>query len=241
VNLPAGFPYQEHKLGFEWPDNARARRITEVLSATPKASIEDMQRLQNDVVSLNARRLVALLKPLSSPDRNTQAALRLLSGWGGEEGPASTAAALDEVWWSRHLGHAFKAVVLARDAADAIGALHAGVLLESLEVPAQRFGADAIRKRNEVLLASRAPASADIDTLQGLDPARWQWGKLHFSYFVHPMAPILDHAARARVNVGPLPRGGRRLYGQRIELPPGQLLAGAWTIVPDGARRRELG
>jgi penicillin amidase len=208
MNLPAGFPYQEHKLGFEWPDNARARRISEVLSATPKASIEDMQRLQNDVVSLNARRLVALLKPLSSPDRNTQAALRLLSGWDGEEGPASAAAALYEVWWSRHLGHAFKAAVLPPAAADAIGAPHAGVLLESLEAPAQRFGADAVRKRDDVLLDSLARAWADMATLQGPDPARWQWGKLHFSYFVHPMAPLLDQAARARVNVGPLPRAG---------------------------------
>jgi penicillin amidase len=47
-----------------------------------------------------------------------------------------------------------------------------------------------------------------MEALQGAEPARWQWGKLHFSYFVHPMAPILDRAAHARVNVGPLPRGG---------------------------------
>lgn len=208
MNLPAGFPYREHKLGFEWPDNARARRIAQVLSATPKASMEDMQRLQNDVVSLNARRLVSLLKPLSSPDRDTQAALRLLSGWDGEEGAASAAAALYEVWWSRHLGTAFKAAVLAPAAAEAINAPHASVLLESLEQPAQRFGTDAVRKRNELLLASLGRAWADMATLQGPDPSRWQWGKLHFSYFVHPMAAILDRADHARVNVGPLPRGG---------------------------------
>ena len=106
MNLPAGFPYKEHKLGFEWPDNARARRIAQVLTGTPKASMENMQRLQNDVVSLNARRVVALLKPLSSPDPKTQAALRLLSGWDGEERAGSAPAALYEVWWSRHLGSA---------------------------------------------------------------------------------------------------------------------------------------
>lgn len=208
MNLPAGFPYREHKLGFEWPDNARARRIAEVLSKTPRASIEDMERLQGDVVSLNARRLVALLKPLSSPDQKTQAALRLLSAWDGEEKATSAAAALYEVWWSRHLGHAFKEAVLAPAAAQSFDAPHASVLLESLENPAQRFGADAVRKRNEVLLASLARAWAEVEGLLGPDPARWQWGKLHFSYFVHPMTPILDQAARAQVNVGPLPRGG---------------------------------
>ncbi|MGH8856100.1 MAG: penicillin acylase family protein, partial [Telluria sp.] len=208
MNLPPGFPYKEHKLGFEWPDNARARRIAQVLSKTPKASMEDMQRLQNDVVSLNARRLVALLKPLSSQDRTTQAALRLLSGWDGEEAASSAQAALYEVWWSRHLGNAFKAAVLPAQAARAMEAPHASVLLESLEKPARRFGADAVRKRNTVLLTSLAAAWAEMEGLQGPDPKRWQWGKLHFSYFVHPMAPMLDQAGRAQVNVGPLARGG---------------------------------
>jgi penicillin amidase len=208
MNLPAGFPYKEHKLGFEWPDNARARRIAEVLSATPKASMEDMQRLQNDVVSLNARRVVALLKPLSSQDGKTQAALRLLSRWDGEESAGSAAAALYEVWWSRHLGAAFKAAVLPPAAAAAMDAPHASVLLESLEKPAQRFGPDAVRKRNELLLSSLGRAWAEMEAMQGPDPTRWEWGKLHFSYFVHPMAPILDRAGHQRVNVGPLPRGG---------------------------------
>ncbi|KFI08528.1 PbsX family transcriptional regulator [Massilia sp. BSC265] len=208
MNLPASFPYREHKLGFEWPDNARARRIAEVLSKIPKASMEDMERLQNDVVSLNARRLVALLKPLSSPDQKTQAALRLLSAWDGEEQATSAAAALYEAWWSRHLGNAFKEAVLPPAAAQSFDAPHASVLLESLEKPAQRFGADAVRKRNAVLLTSLGRAWAELEGLQGPDPARWQWGKLHFSHFLHPMSPILDQAARAQVNVGPLPRGG---------------------------------
>jgi len=208
MNLPADFPYKEHKLGFEWPDDARARRIAEVLSATPKASMEDMERLQNDVVSLNARRLVALLRPLSSNDRDTQSALRLLTRWDGEETATSAAAALYEVWWSRHLGNAFRAAVLSPAATAVIDTPHPTVLIESLEQPAARFGKDAIRKRNEVLLRSLGEAWAEMATRQGPDPAHWQWGKLHFSLFVHPMAPLLDHAGRAQVNVGPLPRGG---------------------------------
>lgn len=208
MNLPAGYPYKEYKLGFEWPDNARARRIAEVLSATPKATMEDMQRLQSDVVNLNARRLVALLKPLSSQDRATGAALRLLASWNGEERADSAPAALYEVWWSRHLGNAFKAAVLTPAAAGTMDAPHPTVLLESLEKPAGRFGKDAVRKRNEVLLVSLAAAWAEMEARQGMDPKRWQWVKLHFSFFVHPMAPILDKAGQAQVNVGPLPRGG---------------------------------
>jgi penicillin amidase len=236
MNLPASFPYKEHKLGFEWPDNARAKRIADVLSKTPKATIEDMQRLQNDVLSLPARRLQALLKPLSSQDPKTRSALRLLSGWDCEETAASPAAALYEVWWSRHLGNAFKAALLSPEAARAMGAPHTSVLLETLEKPTRRFGAGASARRDQVLLTSLAAAWADMEHLQGTDPQRWQWGKLLFSYFEHPMAPILDNAGRAQVNVGPLPRAG-----ERVELPSRKLLAGAWSVVPHGAGRRRLG
>ena len=208
MNLPTSFPYREHKLGFEWPDDARARRIADVLSKTPKASIEDMQRLQNDVVSLTARRLVALLKPLSSPEAKTKAALNLLRGWNGEEGAQSAQAALYEVWWSRHLGRMFLDAALTPEAAHAVGAPHASVLLEALEHPAPRFGPNAQAKRDKLLLDSLGAAWADMERLQGTDAKRWQWGNMQFSYFIHPMAPILDNAARARVNVGPLPRGG---------------------------------
>ena len=211
MNLPPDFDYKKHKLGFEWPDNARARRIAQVLAATPKASLEDMERLQNDVVSLNARRLVALLKPLSSPDANTQSALRLLSSWDGEEGARSGAAALFEVWWSRHLGAAFKAAVLPAAAAQAIDTPHPTALLAALEQPQQpekRFGLDAARKRDALLFDSLASAWADMERLQGSDPARWEWGRLQFTLFEHPLAPLLDAAGRARVNVGPLARGG---------------------------------
>ena len=208
MNLPGSFPYKEHKLGFEWPDNARARRIADVLSRTPKASLEDMQRLQNDVVSLTAQRLVALLKPLSSRDPKTQAALTLLQGWNGEEGAGSAAAALYEVWWSRHLGRMFLEKILTPQAAQAVDAPHASVLVQTLEQPTPRFGTDAPAKRDALLLASLGAAWADMERLQGADAKRWEWGKMQFSYFVHPMAPILDHASRSLLNVGPLPRGG---------------------------------
>jgi penicillin amidase len=115
---------------------------------------------------------------------------------------------LYEVWWSRHIGNAFKAAVLSPAAAAVVDAPHASVLLESLENPAARFGADALRKRDQGLLDSLGRAWAELESMQGEDPARWEWGKLHFSLFVHPLAPLLDPAGRARVNVGPFPRGG---------------------------------
>lgn len=209
MNLPAGYPYRERKLGFEWTNNSRFTRISEVLSGLNKVSLEDSMRLQNDDLSIPARRLVALLKPLSSNEAQTQAALKLLAGWDAVERADSAQAALFEVWLSRHLGKAFKAAVLTPAAAEAMGAPDTAVLLDTLEQPQARFGQDALQKRDQVLLASLAAAYAEMEKLLGSDSAQWQWGKLHHNLMEHPLAAAVDdEATRAKLNVGPMPTHG---------------------------------
>jgi len=205
MNLPAGYPY---KLGFEWANSARMQRISEVLAGTPRATLDDMQRLQNDVVSLHARRLLALLKPMTSSNMKTQSALRLLAGWNAEVSANSPAAALFEVWWSRHLGNAFKAALLPPAAVRAMGVPDTALMLETLEKPAARFGLNAVSNRDEVLLNSLASAWSDMERLQGPDPVKWKWGGLQFSYFMHPLSQVVDDATRAKIDVGPFGRGG---------------------------------
>ncbi|MEO6920837.1 MAG: penicillin acylase family protein [Collimonas sp.] len=208
MNLPSDYPYRERKLGFEWTNNSRFTRINEVLSALEKVSLEDSMRLQNDDLSIPARRLMALLKPLSSGDAQTQAALNLLAGWDAIERADSAQAALFEVWLSRHLGKDFKAAVLSPAAADAMGAPDTAVLLDTLEQPQARFGQDAVQKRNQVLLASLAAAYAEMEKLQGSDTVQWQWGKLHHNLMEHPLAAAVDGTTRAKLNVGPMSTHG---------------------------------
>lgn len=208
MNLPAGFPYKEYKLGFEWAHESRAQRIAEVLGKPGKVGMEDMQRLQNDVVSIPARRVLAVLKPLQASEPGAQSALRLLNGWNAEVRPESGAAALFELWWSRHLGDAFKTLLLGPSGARTMGTPDPAVLLAALEQPATRFGMNANARRDRLLLDSLSAAWKEMVRLQGPDPARWAWGRLQFSYFMHPMSQAVDAATRARLDVGPLPRGG---------------------------------
>src|SRR5450830_1931996 len=208
MNLPADYPYQERKLGFEWTNNSRFTRISEVLASLPKVSLQDSMRLQNDDLSIPARRLGALLKPLSSGDVQTQAALTVWQGWDYVERVNSPAAALYEVWLTRHLGKAFKDAVLSKEAAAAMGAPDVAVLLDTLEQPQARLGDDAARKRDDILLTSLAGAYAEMVRLQGDDASQWQWGKLHHNLMEHPLAAVVDEATRARLNVGPLAKHG---------------------------------
>jgi len=223
MNLPADYPYRERKLGFEWTNSARHDRIDEVLAKLDKVSLEDSMRLQNDMVSIPARRLMALLAPLSSNDADTQAALSLLKGWNATMLADSPQAALHEVWFTHHLGRAFKNAVLTKAGADAVGTPDTAVMLDTLEHPQgaeRKFGEDpqqAGAKRDAVLLASLHDAWADMVRRQGPNPQAWTWGALHHNLNAHPFAAIVDEVQRAAGDVrNALPRGVDARIDKRV-------------------------
>ena len=207
-NLPPAYPYRERKLGFEWSPRSRYQRVSEVLSQLPKVSIEDSMRLQSDVFSVPARRLQVLLRSLHATDPRAQAATRLLIDWNLFVTADSAAAALFEVWWSRHLRATFKNTVLPSSAAALIRSADEEHMLDTLEKPEARFGKDAIAKRDDVLERSLRLAWIDMQKLGGADPAQWQWGQLHHAFFGHPLANAVDEVNKLRLNVGPMPKQG---------------------------------
>lgn len=207
-NIPADYPARERKLGFEWTNPSRHQRVHEVLGSLPKVSLEDSERLQNDILSIPARRLTVLVAPLASDDEKTRRALAFLRGWDARLRADSPQAALEEIWQLRHLRKAYREAVLRPEAAAAISATDMNVMLAGLETPDRRFGDDAVAKRNQLLLSTLKSAWEEMEKLQGPEPAFWQWGKFHFNLNEHPFAPIVDDATRARINVGPIAKNG---------------------------------
>jgi penicillin amidase len=169
------------------------------LKSLPKVSIEDSMKLQNDVTSIPARRLVALLAPLTSADPKTKAALDLLRGWDARETADSPQAALLEVWISGHLRKAFLAAVLPPNAAEAIGSPDTAVMLDRLPT---------LSNKDSVLLTSLTDAYVEMEKLEGVDTHAWQWGKLHHSLPEHPLLGAVDDDMRARLQPGPFPAPG---------------------------------
>jgi penicillin amidase len=208
MDLPADYPYKERRLGFEWSNPSRHQRIEEVLSKRTQVSLEDSMRLQNDVVSIPARRLVALLQPLMNEDAKMQAALKLLKGWDGSLDMDSAAAALEEVWFSRHLEKAFKEAVLSKEDASLFDTPSPTVMLEALEHPETRFSGNATEQRDKLLLTTIAAAYVEMESLEGTDPREWRWGKLHHNLSEHAFSGVVDEAARKALNVGPIETGG---------------------------------
>ena len=212
LNLPADYPYQERKLGFEWVNPSRHLRIEEVLKPLAKVSVEDSMRLQNDITSIPGRRLAALLGSMQSDDPKIRAALALLRGWNGVERADSPQAALTEVWISRYLGRAFLEAVLPKNAADAIAAPDTSVMLDALEKPQTLFpperGATAQQARDRVMLSTLRAAYLEMEKLQGPDAKAWQWGKLHHALPPHPFGEALARELRDQFQPGPFPKSG---------------------------------
>ena len=64
---PEDYPYPE-ALGYEWADDFRGKRVSEVLSQDRKFTLEEMGKLQNDYLAIPARKLVPYLKNIQFVD-----------------------------------------------------------------------------------------------------------------------------------------------------------------------------
>jgi penicillin amidase len=209
MNLPGDYPVAERKVGFEWADSARWQRIVEVLQANRKMTLADAMDLQNDDTSMLARRLIALLKPLSSEDADTRKALELLKTWDARDSADSAGAALFEVWIANHLGSALAKAVAPR-AADIIASDPASIsaVVAFLEKPDAALGAEPAAARDRILRDSLGSAVADVTDRLGADSSSWRWGRLHVAKFDHALMPLADKATAAQLSVGPLAFGG---------------------------------
>ncbi|TWB96108.1 penicillin amidase [Bradyrhizobium macuxiense] len=209
MNLPADYPVGERRVGFEWADSARWQRITEVLQANNKVTLADAMALQNDDTGMLARRLVALLRPLTSDDANVKKGLDLLKAWDARDTEDSAAAAVYEVWIANHLGPVLlkttapKAAELIAPEASSISAIVA-----YLEKPDAALGSDPAAERDRVLRDSLGAAVADVTDKLGSDASMWRWGRLHVAKFDHALMPLADKTTAAQMQVGPLAYGG---------------------------------
>ncbi|WP_406688922.1 penicillin acylase family protein [Saccharopolyspora sp. ID03-671] len=202
-NLPAG--HQNLGLGYEWTNPFRHQRIVEVLSGQRRHAVRDSELLQNDQLSLPARRIQALLSGVDSGEADLRRALRLLRDWDAVVGADSAAAALFEVWRSKHLGPGFARVAVPKAAAH-IEAVDDLVMLTELERPGRWLPDAAARDR--LLLDTLRTAYAEVRERLGHAETTWRWGRLHHSYFAHPASGAFSEHQRARFDVGPFPRGG---------------------------------
>ena len=204
MNLPADYPNEKYKVGFEWGDRARIDRIDELLGAKNQMTLADSIAIQSDTLSTQSRRAVALLGSLSSHDAAISQALSVLKAWNHEEGTDSVAAAIYEVWATKHLGKTTVAKVAPEAARKLIDHGQLQAVIEYLEHPDGALGADPAAARDAILLESLRGALAELTRRLGPDMTTWAWGRLHRANFEPAVAVLADPELRAQMSVGPL-------------------------------------
>lgn len=183
MNLPADYPVEARKPGFEWQNDARKMRIAEVLTANRKSTIADSEALQNDPTNVLARRVVPLLAPLAA-DPLLGRDVRLLQRWDGRATANSAAAALFETWLVKHLGRATVAELVPEAAKSIIGTGELGAIVDRLT------GGLTPEAQLRILRTSLLAAAEEVAAALGADRSKWAWGKLHHVRLEHALQGV---------------------------------------------------
>lgn len=196
MNLPPGYPAEDRRVGFEWHEPWRARRIRAVLGAQEQHTLADSQALQADVFSEPASRVARLVCAAPVESIEARAAQDLLRDFDGRLAADSAAAALVEVLWVRHLRPSLIAALVPDKATrKLIPPGDTESLLDRLET---------FDQRGPLLDGALSAAWATCGKLMGEDAATWAWGRIHRSLFAHPLSALGGEGW----DVGPFPLGG---------------------------------
>lgn len=233
--FPNDYPYPE-AVHFTWADPYRASRITEVLGSGRLFSPAEMARLQNDDLSIPARALVPLLEDLSFPNAATARARDAVVSWDFVMDKGSVPAGIYAMWQRRLLA-AVRDLMVPR-AAQAVlgtGAISTKRAIDWLYAPDGRFGSDPTGGRDAMLVRSLDEAVAELTKRFGADMATWQWGQdaYHHALIRHPLSAAVNESTRAKLDVGPAPRGGDGSTVSATGNGDNQTSGGSFKIIAD--------
>jgi penicillin amidase len=182
-----------HLIAHDYADPYRAQRITELLAAKPKVTLDDMRSLQADVWSPSAAALrpylLAAAQPQTDPERK---ALELVRSWDLRFTPESAGATIFQAWHAKLLPD-----IVADEMGDDLMKAYRGfatnqtpmftALMKTPDHPwfDDRRTKDKVETRDDIIRRAFREAVADLGQRLGDDPADWRWGKLHRAVFAH--------------------------------------------------------
>jgi penicillin amidase len=170
-----------------------------------------MMRLQQDELALPARSLVPMLRSVNPVEIKAKQARDRVLGWDFVLDRDSVPAAI-YVAWEKALRRAVWERLVPREARAVfpVSALSTERLIQWLTAPDGGFGDDPLAGRKALLLAALDQAVFDLERRLGPDTNRWIYGQELFKHALlrHPLSGAVVPAIQARLDVGPLPRGG---------------------------------
>jgi penicillin G amidase len=206
-------PEYPHFLSQDWDRGFRARRIVNMIDGVPGLfTIETFQKMQGDNYNLNAEVLTPLILEISMDDDRLEQAQALLREWDFQAQMDSAPAALFEVFW-KHLLALTYTNKLPENFPATGGSTWVEITRRLVGQPENPWwnnpNTSIAETRDHTFRQAFEAAVDELESLQGRDPFRWNWGGLHTVTFSNPTlgrsgpAPI-----RALFNRGPFPSSG---------------------------------
>ena len=184
-------------LSYTWAAPYRYEWIASVVGSMRAPGIEDFRRLQMDVHSVQADRILPKVLSFAFTDGRARKAVDILKAWNREVDPGSAGAALYEVFLVE-LVRALLGDVLGDDIALYFNAKLFGIEDVILDRPGSPFWRGEPAKVVEEALVK---AMESCRARMGADPRRWSWQRLHRFLFAHPGAT--NAIFRKLLNRGP--------------------------------------
>ena len=180
-----------HLVSTSWEAPYRAARITSVLESLPRASMDDMKRLQVDQRSAQPPRILPWLLQAHPESDAARAALGELKRWDGRVAADSSAAALFKTFYARAISKIF-----GDDLGPDVWSEYRGYtssVAKALDLvahsPQSRWCDDVTTAENEdcprILGDALELALEDLRLLQGSNPQKWRWDKQNDVWFPH--------------------------------------------------------
>lgn len=211
-------PFEDYKymIGARYCPPYRAWRITELLEAKEKLTVDDMKRIQNDIKFKQAERITpyfinAVENELGS-DSLAKDALTYLKEWDFETSVDSVASTIyHETYYT-----AFEMTLYDEVSGPIFENLRNDYYIRTefdnwIEKDGGIFDirkTESIETRDKLLAKSFKKALKSLRSRLGHDMAEWKWGELHQVLFDHPMGPEPSGRARKMFSVGPFAIGG---------------------------------
>ncbi|HEY7289205.1 MAG TPA: penicillin acylase family protein [Vicinamibacterales bacterium] len=229
--FPPNYPYPDaqHHVA---TDPYRVSRISEVLALGRLNTVADMMQLQNDDLSIPARALVPLLRDVSIQDAAVAKARDTLVSWNDVLDKDSVPAGIYEMWQRRLLAN-MRELLVPADARSVFGNIGMRKIIALMDAPDGHFGTDPVAGRDKLLVSSLEQAVAELTKRFGPDMSRWQYGQYHHALIHHMLSAVVKPEIRAKLDVGPLPRGGDSYTVTATGGTDNQASGGSLKIVAD--------
>ncbi len=232
--FPNDYPWKE-ALHYTWADPYRASRITEILGSGRLFSVAETANVQNDDLSLPARALVPLLRDVSLPSGPAAEARDVLTKWNFVMDKESVAAGIYAMWQRRLLTNTRERLLPPALRGTNNSLITLKRVIDALHAPDGRFGEHPTRARDALIARSLDEAVAELSTRFGADMQNWKYGqeRFHHALIRHPLSGVVNPETRARLSVGPLPRGGDGSTVSATGNGDNQTAGGSFKIIVD--------